>query len=305
MKLSFNEMKTSQPDPFIFEDGGTFYIYATAEEGVIAYESKELLCEWNYKGVVTDFAEGRTFWAPSVIKLDDKYYMYVSCITDAGFEFMHVASADSPLGPFKNEKCLYNHFSIDSHMVKTDAGLFLWYAKNNVDCDLIGTRIFVDRFIDPYTPENNPKEVLTPEFDEEKYTPNCTAERNWYTIEGPFWFKEGDWQYLMYSGGCYQDDTYHIGYATAKTDEQDLKKVNFKKVKDNNKFSPLITKNSFEEGTGHHSIIKLGNEYYAIYHGRDYINDCSENYVERRTARICRLIVKDGVITAERFEDHI
>jgi hypothetical protein len=109
----------------------------------------------------------------------------------------------------------------------------------------------------------------------------------------------------MYSAGCYQDDTYHIGYATAKTDEQDLKKVDFKKVKDNNKFSPLIIKNSFEEGTGHHSVIKHGNEYYAIYHGRDYIKTDSADYVERRTARICRLIVKDGVITAERFENHI
>jgi hypothetical protein len=107
----------------------------------------------------------------------------------------------------------------------------------------------------------------------------------------------------MYSAGCYRDDTYHIGYAVAKSKEQDLKKVDFVKVKNGNKFAPVIIKNAFEEGTGHHSVIQVNREYYAIYHARDY-QDTTE-YLERRTARICRLSVKDGVITAQRFEDHL
>lgn len=305
MKISFDVKHKSQPDPFIFEDNGTFYMYVTANaDGVEAYQSDDLFGEWSYKGVVTEFSKGNDFWAPSVIKVEDKYYIYVSCNIGYEFQRMHVAVADSPLGPFKNEKRLYDHFSIDSHMVKTDKGLFLWYAKDNKNCDLIGTRVFVDRFIDPYTPENDPKEVLLPEFHEEKFTPQCTPERDWYTIEGPFWFSEGEWQYLMYSGGCYKDDTYHVGYAVAKTNEQDLKKVDFVKVKNDGKFAPVIIKNEFEEGTGHHSVIKHGGEYYAIYHGRDYDN-ATEEYSERRTARICKLKVCDGVITAERFEDHV
>ncbi|MBE6576231.1 MAG: hypothetical protein E7654_08180 [Ruminococcaceae bacterium] len=305
MKLRFNEEKRSQPDPFIFEDNGIFYLYVTADPGVEAYTCDSLTGIWTYRGVVTAFADAHTFWAPSVIRLEDKYYMYVSCITAAGFQFMHVASADSPLGPFKNEKCLYPRFSIDSHMVRTEAGLFLWYAEDNTRCELKGTRVFVDRFIDPYTPEYDPKEVLLPEFEEEKYTPHCTPKGNWYTLEGPFWFKEGEWQYLMYSAGCYQDDTYHIGYAVAKSEEQDLKKVDFVKVTDHGKFAPLIIKNDFEEGTGHHSVIKHRGQYYAIYHGREYENSTAEGYVERRTARICRLTVGDGVITAERYESHL
>lgn len=305
MKLRFNVNNRSQPDPFIFEDNGTFYLYVTADPGVEAYTCGSLTGEWVYRGVVTEFADAHTFWAPSVIRLEDKYYMYVSCITPAGFEFMHVACADSPLGPFKHEKRLYDRFSIDSHMVKTEAGLFLWYAENNTNCELKGTRIFVDRFLDPYTPAHQPREVLLPEFDEEKYTPQCTPAGNWYTIEGPFWFKEGEWQYLMYSAGCYQDDTYHIGYAVAKSDEEDLTKVDFVKVTDNGKFAPLIIKNEFEEGTGHHSVIKYQGEYYAIYHGREYEESTAEGYVERRTARICRLTVTDGVIAAERHESHL
>ena len=64
-----------------------------------------------------------------------------------------------------------------------------------------------------------------------------------------------------------------------------------------------MAKNDFEEGTGHHSIIKYKGEYYAIYHARD-LDDNREN-VDRRNARICKLNVKDGIITAERFFDHI
>lgn len=307
MKLRFNEMGQAQPDPFVIEDNGSFYLYtiesAASNHGVTVYESRALDGEWIYRGIVTDFADAHTFWAPSVIKLEDKFYMYVSCVTKAGRQFMHVACSTSPTGPFQNPKCLYDHFSIDSHMVKTDAGLFLWYAKDNTACERIGTRVYVDRFIDPYTPENDPKEVLVPEFDEEKYTPKCKDGKTWYTVEGPFWFQEGDWQYLMYSAGCYQDDTYHVGYAVAKTNEQDLKKVEFQKVKRDGGFCPLLIKNELEEGTGHNSVIKFNNEYYAFYHGRDYEADApSENptaYVEKRTARICKLLVKDGVLAVE------
>lgn len=302
MKLRFDTPDQTQPDPFIFEDGGTFYLYVTATEGVEAYESDSLEGVWHFRGVVTAFADGREFWAPSVIRLGDKYYMYVSCESAYGKQLMHVASAEAPLGPFANEVCLYDHFSIDSHMVKTEAGLFLWYAKNNVDCDLVGTRVFVDRFLDPYTPERRPKEVLLPSFREELYTTEQPPKGDWYTIEGPFWFQAGEWQYLMYSGGCYQNDSYHIGYAVAKTTEQDLTKVDFVKVTNGGRFAPVIIKNEFEEGTGHHSVIFYRGSYYAIYHGRDIAATTESGYTERRTARICRLDVSDGTIVARQSQ---
>ena len=65
------------------------------------------------------------------------------------------------------------------------------------------------------------------------------------------------------------------------------------KLKKNIKLLTKLIKNDVEEGTGHHSVIKHKGEYYAIYHARTY----GEKY---RTARVCKLIVKDGLITAER-----
>jgi hypothetical protein len=210
---------------------------------------------------------------------------------------MHVLCADAPLGPFGAEKELYNCFSIDSHVVKTEAGLFLWFAQNRTEGARTGTRIFVDRLLDPYTVENAPMEKVVPTFDEDIYTPSYTKDNPWHTIEGPFWFCDGEWQYVMYSGGCYQDDTYHVGYARAKSSEADLLRVEYEKVTDGGKFAPVLIKNEAEEGTGHHSVLCYQGEYYAIYHARDYGTDPE---TEARTARICRLCVQDGEIVAKR-----
>lgn len=302
MKLNFNVSGLTQPDPFIFrDDDGTFYIYSTAVNGIHAYSSKSLEGEWKYEGIILFYEKSKEYWAPSVIKLDGKYYIYFSYHVPGISEYMHVAVSDNPLGPFSEPTRLYNKFSIDSHVVKTDAGLFIWYAADNEDCDRIGTRVFVDKLLDPFTPAHIEKEVLVPTFDEEVY--DIRNGRPWHTVEGPFWFQEGEWQYLMYSAGAFTNDTYHIGYAVAKTNEPDLTKVDFVKHTDNGKFAPVMFKNEVEEGVGHHSVIKIDGQYYAVYHARDVKSDkdktSGNDYVEERTARFCKLNVGNGIITAE------
>jgi hypothetical protein len=54
-----------------------------------------------------------------------------------------------------------------------------------------------------------------------------------------------------------------------------------------------------EEGTGHHSVIKLDGQYYAIYHARDYVAE------GKRTARIARLTVEDGKIDCPHHGDEL
>ena len=304
MKLNFNVSRT-QPDPFIFADGGRYYLYVTAGEGVEAYSADSPFGEWIFEGIVASIPGCESYWAPCIIKVEDTYYLYFSCSAEGMFEYLHVMSAKSPLGPFGDAKRLFDRFSIDAHVVETPAGLFLWYAEDNLapENGRIGTRVFVDRLLDPVTPAYSPREVVIPTCDEEIFQRNRYGDgRDWHTIEGAFWFREGDWQYVMYSGACYENDTYHIGYAAAKSDEDDLTRVDFIKHTKNGKFDPVMIKNDFEEGVGHHSVIKLDGQYYAVYHGRDLT---SEGEGDRRTARICRLNVKDGEITAERFEDHL
>ena len=305
MKLKFDVERT-QPDPFVFEDNGKFYMYVTASEGVEAYSTDDLFGEWHFEGVVASIENGKGYWAPSIIKLENRYYLYFSCKKGENFQFMHVMSSDSALGPFENPKCLYDYFSIDSHVVKTDSGLFLWFARNGDVGERIGTRVCVDRLIDPYTPAYEVRDVVFATLDEEQYTPSYRKDFPWHTIEGAFWFREGDWQYLMYSGGCYENDTYHVGYAKAKTDESDLLRIDFVKCENGEKFAPVLIKNDFEEGTGHHSVIKHKGQYYAVYHARDVKNESNTvGYTERRTARICKLHVNNGEIIAERYKNRL
>lgn len=300
-----------QADPYILESDGRYYIYTTGEDGIYAYSSDALLTGWKFHGMVFTLPGEKNFWAPSVIELDGKFYMYCSYeffgdTPDQGGhrEAMFVSVADHPLGPFKNAKQILPPFSIDSHIVKNESGLFLFYSTNRFEGERIGTCIVVDKMLDPFTPAGNPVTVVEPTLDEEIFRRDRYAKgQHWHTIEGAFYFKEGDWQYVMYSGNCYLQPTYYIGYARAKTKETDLTKIKFEKYPDANTYAPVIQSNAWEEGTGHHSMIKKDGVWYAVYHARNVKEDGFEG--DRRNARICRLEVRDGVITAHRFEDHI
>ena len=254
MKLKIDETK-QQPDPFIFQDGDTYYLYVTGSEGVGVYSTKDIFEVWNFEGILAQTEGARNFWAPCVIKIDGVYYMYVSFVRGDEFEYLHVFSGSTPLGPFTMSKKLFHHFSIDPHVVETEEGLFLIYSIDDEKAEKAGTRILIDKMLDPLTPEYKPIEKVSPTLKEELNLVKST-ESEWYTIEGGFWFREGEWQYLMYSGASYESDAYHIGYCAAKTTENDLRKVDFSKHLQNGKFAPVIIKNATEEGTGHHNMIE-------------------------------------------------
>ncbi len=303
-----------QADPYILKSGGRYYIYTTGHDAIYAYQSDNLLDGWEFYGKVFEYTEKvEGYWAPSVIELDGKFYMYNSFeyLKDKGdkgghHQAMFVSVSDNPLGPFKNAKQLLHPFSIDSHIVKNESGLYLFYSTNRFEGERIGTYIVVDKMLDPFTPAGHPVTVVEPTLDEDIFRKDRYKKgQHWHTIEGAFYFKEGDWQYVMYSGNCYEQPTYYIGYARAKTNETDLTKIKFEKYPDVNTYHPVLKANEFEEGTGHHSMIKENGQWYAVYHARDYEDGLNANSFDARNARICKLNVKDGIITAERYKDHI
>ncbi len=302
-----------QADPFILKSGNRYYIYTTGHNGIYAYSSDKLLEGWQFEGMVLTDGVHDSWWAPSVIELDGKFYMYNSFeiegyTPDKGGHrgAMHVSVADNPLGPFKVVKQLIEPFSIDSHVVQNEAGLWIFYSTNTFEGDRIGTYIAVDKLVDPFTVEGKPVPVVVPTLDEDIYQRDRYKKgQHWHTIEGAFYFKEGDWQYVMYSGNCFEQPTYYIGYARAKTDETDLRKIKFEKFPDENTYHPVMKANDFEEGTGHHSMIKENGEWYAIYHARDYADGLNASAFDARNARICKLNVNDGIITAEQYPDRV
>lgn len=297
-----------QPDPYIIEADGRFYIYCTSPSGVQAYRSDSLTGEYEDIGKVLAIDGKKLFWAPSVIRINGKYYMYVSCMNeeeeDAHLQTMHVASSDSPEGPFLNAKPLIKPFSIDSHVVQNESGLYIFYSTNDYSGDRIGTYICVDKMPDPEHVAGKPVPVVKPTLDEEIFIKNSDGRKNWHTIEGAFYFKEGDYQFVIYSGNCYKSPYYYLGYAVAKTDETDLTKVKFKKYPADNVYAPLIARNDFEEGTGHNSVIKYNGEYFVVYHGRDK-GETEADGEDKRTARICKLIVNGDKLIAVRKENSL
>lgn len=300
----------SQPDPYIIKaEDGKFYIYVTGVDGVRAFVSDSLLGEYEEIGVVFALPGKKEYWAPSVIYTEGKYYMYVSFMNededDVHLQTMHVASSDTPEGPFADVKRLIEPFAIDAHVVESGGELYIFYSVNDYEAERAGTYVVVDKLVSPTEAEGDPKAVVRPTLDEEIFMKDRFREgQHWHTLEGAFYFREGDWHYLIYSGNCYQNEYYYLGYAAAKSDECDLKKISFTKVPSPDVYAPLISKNSFEAGTGHNSVIKVGGEYYCVYHGRDLVPD--ERLVgDDRTARICKLEVKEGKLTAIRYEDKV
>ena len=276
-----------QADPYMIRaQDGRYYLYAS---GAYLFSSDRLKEDWQYDGVCLDAPGQKSIWAPSVISIQGKYYMYFSSIPQEKdgdhFQTMRVAVSDGPEGPFTYIKDMLPPFSIDPHVVQTPSGLYMFYCNNDEQAQRAGTFVQCDKMTDPYTMSGEPVAVIAPTIDEEIFRRDRFRKgQHWHTIEGAFYFYHAGTHFLMYSGACYQNPTYFIGYSVAHgPEEADLRMLDWKKYPDASTYAPLMCKNSFVEGVGHNSVIREGGRYYVVYHGRDY-TDRSD--VDTRVARI-------------------
>ncbi len=187
-------------------------------------------------------------------------------------------------------------FSIDPHVVVSGGELYLFYSLNDYEAERAGTLVVVDKMLSPTEATGNPKIVVRGTIDEEIFARDrFKAGQHWHTLEGAFYFRVGNWHYITYSGNCYQNPPYYIGYATCYSEEDDLTKLEFHKYPNENTYAPLLRANAVEEGTGHNSVLVEGDRGYIFYHGRDAV--AASQAEERRTARVAEFIAKDGVLT--------
>lgn len=312
MKLfEFDEkVYPSQPDPYILRgEDGKFYIYSTSAIGVQCFVSDRLDGKYDGLGVVYSVKGKKDYWAPSVIFTEGKYYMYTSNIdvneTDVHQQTLQVAVSDTPYGPFTYLNDIIAPFSIDAHVVKSGNALYIFYSSNDYDAERAGTYILADRMISPTECEGNPKAILKPTLDEEIFMRDRFKQgQHWHTLEGAFYFREGNDHYVIYSGNCYESEFYYLGYAYAYGETDDILSLDFKKQPNDSTYAPLIAKNDFEAGTGHCSVIKHEGQYYCVYHGRDLEPD-PRIKGDTRTARICKLNLKGSTLTASRYENKL
>lgn len=236
-------------DPFILLHDGKYYLYSTdAPDGYYVHESDDIV-EWIDRGYCLrkeDVMGDKWFWAPEIMYRNGKFWMVYT-----SEEHLGIAVADSPLGPFRQEKkqWLSERNAIDGDFFVDDDGtIYLYYVRFDGGNVIYGSRL--------------DEETMTLDESSEKRLIAATDE--WETklglvAEGPFMVKHNGRYYLTYSANDYRSIDYAIGYAVS-----DSPLGPFTKYEGN----PILHRNESVNGVGHHSFTysKDGSRMICVYH---------------------------------------
>ena len=242
-------------DPTLKKFGDTFYVYATTDGSGAGFgpaqlwQSKDLR---NWTLMPMNWPDSHWIWAPDVMQNsnDGKYY-YIYCQPCQ----IHVGSAETPRGPWKNilgeseavlvpDRFVKNAITLDGQTFVDDDGAIYMYW---------GTWGIYDGF-------GCGAGKLTPDmkgFTETRLIPNTEATD---FFEAPFVLKKDGKYYFMYSSGSCHDHTYRVQYATSD------------KPLGPYKYEGCILETNDDgtiHGPGHHSVFQEGKDYYIVYHRHD------------------------------------
>ena len=227
-------------DPYILLDNDTYYAYGThAGSGIEVWTSTDLHA-WQKRGLALDkvnTTETQWFWAPEVYYKKGKYYMYYSAN-----EHLYVATADSPLGPFKQEggrqmaSLIGDEKCIDSSVFFDDNGKVYIFFVRFTDGNCIWMAELGDDLITPKAGTLKKCFAVSQSWENKQGRVN----------EGPNMIKHDDTYYLTYSGNDYHSQDYAVGYATTTS----LENPSWAKYNNN----PIVWKVEGLMGTGHHSL---------------------------------------------------
>ncbi len=130
--------------------------------------------------------------------------------------------AASPVGPFDEQPELLDPadpFTIDAHPFRDEDGQwYLFYGRDFLEGEPIGTGIVVDRLVDMCRLAGQPETVLRPHAEWHVFE---RARRwydrvwDWFTVEGPFVRKHDGRYWCFYSGGAWRADNYGVTCAVA------------------------------------------------------------------------------------------
>jgi beta-xylosidase len=193
----------------------------------------------------------RAVWAPSIIKKEDKYFLFFGANdiqSNEEYGGIGVAVSDSPKGPYKDHlgKPLVDKFHngaqpIDQFVFQDNGKYYLIYGGWR-HCNIAQLKDDFTGF-NPYEDGTTFKEI-TPE--------------NY--VEGPFMFKKDEKYYFMWSEGGWTGPDYSVAYAVADSPFGPFKRIG----------KTLQQDAKIATGAGHHSIIhnKYTDDYYMVYHRR-------------------------------------
>ncbi len=243
-------------DPVVLRHGGMYYAYFThtlgvprAGKGIRMYASPDLV-HWTDHGYVLknkDSWGDSRFWAPDIVERNGTFYLYY-----AAEERICVATADSPLGPFRQAEqkpMLPETIRIDAHVFQDDDGqYYFYYVHFNRGNEIWGGKLNDDMVsVDP----SSLRLMVKPDQPWEQHMARI--------VEGPEVVKHNGTYYLTYSGSHFKSPHYAVGYATSNSPLGPWEKYGF---------NPIMKSSSYAHGTAHHCLTTSpdGREMFIVYH---------------------------------------
>lgn len=250
------------PDPAVIEVDGVFYSYATnSNQSNIAVARSHDLVYWT---VLPDALpalapwvrpQRNLVWAPEVIKVGDAFLMYYVANDQASRrQCIGVAISANPSGPFVDSAAAPFlcppgfDLAIDPNPYADAGQLYLYF--NGTCCGGPNGIYAQELSQDGLATMGTPKLMLRVDS---SWEGNVT--------EAPTMVKHAGKHYLFYSGNDYRNETYAVGYAACKSVLGPCTKA---------EENPLLATGSTASraiGPGHQSIVRVGQDYWILYHG--------------------------------------
>lgn len=216
-------------DPFVLRHDGRYYAYGTNNVDINDYAFDILvsddLIQWSLVGRAlpeVDGLDARAHWAPEVAERDGRLYMYFSAGVEDREHRIRLATADRPEGPFRYDGTVLTPnepFAIDASPFCDDDGQwYLFYARDVLEGERVGTSLAVDRLVDMQTLAGEPVSVLRASADWQLFQRQRSMYGrvyDWYTLEGPFVVKRHERYWCLYSGGAWTGANYGVSWAVA------------------------------------------------------------------------------------------
>ncbi len=215
-------------DPFVLRVGDDYFAYGSGSVvGDLVFEvlhSTDLVQWRSVGGALKPLAdpEATTYWAPEVAVRDGQFFLYYSVGQEDRNHVIRVAVADRPEGPFIDcdvALTRQERFAIDASPFRDPNGdWYLFYARDVLEGERVGTSLAVDRLLDMTRLEGNPRTVLRATADWQLFRGQREMYGNvydWYTLEGPFVRFFNGRYYCFYSGGAWEEENYGVSFGVA------------------------------------------------------------------------------------------
>jgi beta-xylosidase len=248
----------ADPEGVIF--GNEYWIYPTysaryeQQVHLDAFSSPDLVTWTKHPRIVDTTAikwARKALWAPSVIKKQDKYFLFFGAndVHEGEVGGIGVAVADHPAGPFTDYlgKPLVGQIHngaqpIDQFVFQdTDGAYYLIYGGWS-HCNIARLKDDFTGFV-PFA-DGTVYQEITPQG----------------YVEGPFMFRKDGQYYFMWSEGGWGGPNYSVAYAVADSPLGPFRRVGKILQQD-----PQVA-----TGAGHHSVMRVPGKdlWYIVYHRR-------------------------------------